>query len=639
MIAPADRRVGKYEIIRKLGRGGMADVYLAQDTELGAPVALKLIEHSPDTDTKDFIEAERRGAELQAHLAAVDPRVARVYDAGDIDGYFFIAMEYVEGEDLSDVMRRGPMGVEEAVRVALEVARTLDSAQNLQVAIDGKDFRGIVHGDIKPKNIRIDTQNRVRVLDFGIAKALSLSRRLTRNDFGSVPYASPERLDTGTVDLHSDLWALAVMLYEMGTGLKPYQADSTERLERMIRSRIAPPPAPDPCPEPLRQILIKAMAPDPGSRYAGAVEFAKDLESFQRGEPVLAMTEDLDATRRTVRNIEDEDATRRTAMREEGPSEETRATADVPSGLSAPVEWGVQRPRRRTYASFKRTLQVAGALALAGVLYLAWSTISAYRVYGKGKDLERRIQTEQMTDLNKMWTEWTELSKGHSSSWLLRGPRNLIEQKFVDSAERVIDAYRSDAQQVYENDWRRSRLLLSHALELDPSDKIRGELRLCEAHLARINGTARENSAQLQAAVENFNEAQKLMPKSPDPQLGLARVYVYGLKDIDKAYDALREAEKRGHKLSNRDKAQLADGYRDRADRTWRDAQNIRGLPQEKEQMERVANDYKMALDLYESIAPYGNANVQIARVQKDLEAVNARTQQLSQSESGGSWF
>jgi len=95
------------------------------------------------------------------------------------------------------------------------VARTLENAHGLQVAIGGKDFHGVVHGDIKPKNVRIDSHGEVRVLDFGIAKALSLSRRLTRNEFGSVPYASPERLDTGDVNFGSDLWSLAVMLYEM----------------------------------------------------------------------------------------------------------------------------------------------------------------------------------------------------------------------------------------------------------------------------------------------------------------------------------------------------------------------------------------------------------------------------------------
>src|SRR5450759_868473 len=334
MIAPASRQIGKYEIVRKLGRGGMADVYLAQDTENGGTVALKLIEHATDADTIAAIEAERRGAELQAHLAAIDPRVVRVYGSGDAAGFFFVAMEYLARQDLAAVMRRGPLAIGFATDVAIAVAKTLDNAHNLEIAIDGKSFRGVVHGDIKPKNIRIDARGEVRVLDFGIAKALSMSRRLTRNEFGSVPYASPERLDLGEVNVGSDLWSLAVMLYEMVTGLQPYHADNTERLERMIRSRIAPPPAPDPCPEPLRRVLIKSMAPNPELRYPSAREFGADLEAFQGGTAVAAVSEDLDATRRTFRQGEDVagqdlDATRRTsASGEEDSGEETRRTGD-----------------------------------------------------------------------------------------------------------------------------------------------------------------------------------------------------------------------------------------------------------------------------------------------------------------------
>src|SRR5664279_2852727 len=147
MIAPASRRIGRYEIVRKLGRGGMADVYLAHDSENGGTVALKLIEHASDSDTIAAIEAERRGAELQAHLAAIDPRVVRVYGAGDADGFFFVAMEYVEGQDLAELMRRGPLAIGFATEVAVAVAKTLDNAHNLQIAIDGKEFRGVVHGD------------------------------------------------------------------------------------------------------------------------------------------------------------------------------------------------------------------------------------------------------------------------------------------------------------------------------------------------------------------------------------------------------------------------------------------------------------------------------------------------------------
>src|SRR5215467_5668297 len=166
----------------------------------------------------------------------MDPHVVRVFDAGDADGYFYVAMEYIDGQDLHELMRGGKLVPSFAVEVAIAVARTLESAHGLKVNIGGKDYHGLVHGDIKPKNIRIDSHGEVRVLDFGIAKALSLSRRLTRNEFGSVPYASPERLETGEVDFGSDLWSLAVMLYEMLAGVQPFTAPGTEQLERRIRS-------------------------------------------------------------------------------------------------------------------------------------------------------------------------------------------------------------------------------------------------------------------------------------------------------------------------------------------------------------------------------------------------------------------
>jgi serine/threonine-protein kinase len=219
MVIPERRMVGKYQILRKLGRGGMADVYLALDPEYQRTVAIKVIEQGPDADSRETIEAERRGSQLQAKLAEIDSRVVRIFDAADMDGYFVVAMEYVEGHDLSDLMRSGPASADDAVDIALAICQTLEHAHTLEVTIDGKDCRGIVHGDIKPKNIRIDGENRVRVLDFGIAKALSLSRKLTRNEFGSVPYASPERLDSGDVNSMSDLWSLGVLLYELVAAL------------------------------------------------------------------------------------------------------------------------------------------------------------------------------------------------------------------------------------------------------------------------------------------------------------------------------------------------------------------------------------------------------------------------------------
>ena len=233
-------------------------------------------------------------------------------------------MEYIEGEDLAETIRRGPMAVTQAIDIGIEICAALEHAHGLQTTIDGKSYHGIIHGDIKPRNIRIDTQGRVRLLDFGIAKALSLSRRLTRNEFGSVQYASPERLDSGDVDRTSDLWSVGVVLYEMITGLQPYQAATTERLERMIRSRIPPPPAPDPCPEPLRRILMKSLASDPEQRYQSAADLAADLIRFRGGGAVLAQVEDA------------HEATRRTMTASAAPDESTRRTT-TPPGRQRPT--------------------------------------------------------------------------------------------------------------------------------------------------------------------------------------------------------------------------------------------------------------------------------------------------------------
>jgi hypothetical protein len=266
-----------------------------------------------------------------------------------------------------------------------------------------------------------------------------------------------------------------------------------------------------------------------------------------------------------------------------------------------------------------------------------WAILSDILLYRRGVQLERDIASEQITDPNDIWNRWTELSDGNSSSWLLHGPRKAVEQRLVAAAQQVIDSYRN-ADTVYENSWKSAQLELAHVLSLDPDNTVRGRLRLTEGHLARINGNRDHGAAalaDLNEAVEKFTEADRLMPDKPDPQLGLARVYVYGLKDIDKAYQALQVAERRGYPMGNREKAFLADGYQERGNRLFWDSRNVRGLPQEKDQIQRAKEDLDRALGMYQSIVPYANANANIKKVQTSLESVNFRLAQIEQETNG----
>ena len=157
---------GRYQIIRKLAGGGMGRVFLAYDPVLNRQVGLKLIDAGGDRDSNDVVAAERRGATLQDQLAKREAsgRVAQIFDVGDRDGYFYIAMEYIEGEDLSELVARGPLDPQRAVGIALDILDVLVKAHTFQTVIEDRTHRGIIHGDIKPRNIRITEAGQVKVL-------------------------------------------------------------------------------------------------------------------------------------------------------------------------------------------------------------------------------------------------------------------------------------------------------------------------------------------------------------------------------------------------------------------------------------------------------------------------------------------
>src|SRR5689334_4065985 len=205
MTAP--NRVGRYEIVRRLSRS-MTDVYLAIDTVDNRKAALKLVKSGADTVTQLVLEAERRGAAIQKEMRALDSRVVEVYDFGDADGYFFVAMQYVEGRNLAEVLQaETAIDSTRAATIALEICEQLSKFHSWQSAV--------VHGDIKPSNIHLGPNDTVRLLDFGIAKTLRADCEATVHNFGSPSYCSPERLARSEVDHQSDLWAVGATLYEM----------------------------------------------------------------------------------------------------------------------------------------------------------------------------------------------------------------------------------------------------------------------------------------------------------------------------------------------------------------------------------------------------------------------------------------
>jgi serine/threonine protein kinase len=262
----------------------MTDVYLAIDTVQNRKTALKLVRSGNDTQSRLVVEAERRGAAIQRELWGLDPRVVEVYETGDLDGYFFVAMQYVEGRDLGEVLNlEHTIDSIRAAAIALEICEQLGKFHSWRSAV--------VHGDIKPSNIHLGPNDTVRLLDFGIAKTLRDDCDATVAHFGSPSYCSPERLARSEVDEQSDLWAVGATLYQMLSGSPPYQAENTRKLESLIRSKRPPRALPSICPAALRSIAMKALAPDATRRYRSARDFQADLQAFLENKPVRAELE------------------------------------------------------------------------------------------------------------------------------------------------------------------------------------------------------------------------------------------------------------------------------------------------------------------------------------------------------------
>ena len=283
---------GRYRVLRRLGVGGMADVYLAEDGTLGRRVAVKVLLKRYAGD-EQFVERFRREAQAAARIN--HPNIVNIYDWGPVDGTYYIVMEYVEGETLKDHIRReGRYSPGEAVRIALELLAAVQVAHGAH----------IVHRDIKSQNILIDPAGTVKVTDFGIAKADDSQMTEAGSILGTAQYLAPEQAKGEPVDERTDLYSVGVVFYEMLTGALPFRGDSavTVALKHVNEQPAEPAELVPGLPYSLNQIVLKALAKDPDQRYRTAAEFSADLVAARSGGPLLAAAYDPSLDRTLVQS-------------------------------------------------------------------------------------------------------------------------------------------------------------------------------------------------------------------------------------------------------------------------------------------------------------------------------------------------
>jgi hypothetical protein len=605
------KQFGAYTVIRKLARG-MTDVYLAFDTGASRYAVLKIVEESPDPLTQLILSAERRGAELQKQLHDADSRVIEIYEHGEIDGYFFIAMQYIEGRTIAEILKdEKRIEPARAAKLAIEILSQLDRLHSFSTDIDGQR-RSVVHGDIKPSNIQIGVDDEVRLLDFGIAKALTFTHSRTHLNLGSPSYCSPERLSRGQVDRHADLWAVGVTLYEMVAGLPPYQAQDTRKLEELIQSRRPPRALPDGCPSGIVAILNKALAGDLHQRYVSAGAFEDDLRAFLQNRATVAQTE------------------RRTTWRTNPTVEKLRFR--LPERVSSMAE-----TVRQSVMQLKPPPGRRLAAALRILVALCWGLLAGLVVCVPGAYYYRFLRESAPLRGTKDYTRASVAAINADWDLLQRILRQnaflgdyspaarvaaTMRASLLQAADDVIERYRNGSDPAIQHfEWSKAVVCLLHALEMDRGDAaVRGKLALCNGYVNLVRATGESTEARrvsIGAAQGNFQEACSLIPRAPDPHLGLARIYIYSLKNVGKAIAELHEAQRLGFQPGPREMEQEADGYRFRASAEFAEAKKYgdKSRTAAQRNLRLAQRDFERARQLYEPILGFSSVSVALREV------------------------
>jgi len=271
---PPGTRIGHYEVLESLGAGGMGEVYRAHDTKLDRFVALKIVFDSGTGPTVDRVLREARAASALNH-----PNICTLYEAGELDGRPYLAMEYIAGQPLSSIIPADGFAPEDVVNYGVQIADALAHAH----------AHGVIHRDLKGANVVVTAQGRAKVLDFGIARRLTAvgagggtgtlteAGRIT----GTLAYMAPERLRDQPADARSDIWSLGVLLYELSSGRRPFAGDTTFDISSAIL-KDPPPPLPSKVPAGLRAVILRCLERDPHRRFQRASDVVAALEEHKR---------------------------------------------------------------------------------------------------------------------------------------------------------------------------------------------------------------------------------------------------------------------------------------------------------------------------------------------------------------------
>jgi len=626
----------EFQILGPIGRGEFGKVHRATWTTRHVDVALKHIEV---TQGPAKLDAERHGVRLQELVWQQHPQIVpRIYlDGLSGSGDYYIAMEFVRGESLHDILRRTRLSQDRAVRLARILASILQRLHAFHPPI--------LHSDLKPEHVLVLDDGSVRIIDFGIARRPEVGAA-THNAFLSVMYAAPERVDDEARNVHpsDDLWALGIMFFEMLAGRHPreiYRAQIEDAVRRddlvtvatLLREK--PGTLPEGSSPQLDAVVRKMLAPQPGHRYAAAEQLLADLERFVAGAETLAHQQLVAAGRATrivgrpvpsgaptmpVPPPLPREAATNAGLTRPAPRLAEREPASQPSDRVA----GLVRPATpRRFLSRRFAGVVLRALA---ALLVARVVIGEGMVWSRAERFRGRIASFETGDLPSIPPMVRSLRDGAMFGFAANRIERPLAARMLQLAEPTIADYRTDTPSAKQPQWKAASAALAIATDARPNDsRIRARSKYVEGHLLRIDAQGRpveQARPFLDRAVAAFREAARLDTEWPDPFLGLAAVHAYGFRDVNAVAQDVSEAARRGFTGGRREHAEVADAFSYRADQSRASASRETG-DERVRLLTAAASDYQGCVDHYAGVTGYFNSDKNLERCRRLLETVS----------------